>query len=57
MLYAILIGPHFGYWCYGIMDIHKTMIDKIINLERKIVNTMLGLPKSTANKVIELFSY
>ena len=56
MLYAILIRPHFWYWCYGILNIHKTMVDKIIKLERKIVKTMLGLPKSTDNKVIELFT-
>ena len=56
MLYAILIRPHLWYWCYGIIDIHKTMVDKILKLERKIIKTILGLPKSTDNKVIEVFT-
>ena len=56
MLYAILIRPHLWYWSYGIQFGCKSLTEKIKKLERKIVKIMLGVPKSTDNKVIELFT-
>ena len=43
MLYAILIRPHFWYWSYGMTNIKKSLLDKIIKLERKIVKIIIGL--------------
>ena len=37
------------------IKINKSMFDKVIKLERKIVKILIGLPKSTNNKIIELF--